>query len=54
MPNNNNLGLESASDGSVFWACDNMRGVEVDADLEPSGDGLEDLGFEGMTRGFGL
>jgi hypothetical protein len=30
-----------------------MRGVEVDA-LEPSGDGLEDLAFEGMTRGFGL
>jgi hypothetical protein len=31
-----------------------MRGVEVDAGFEPSGDGLDDLGFEEITRGFGL
>jgi hypothetical protein len=54
MPNNNNFGLEFESDGSVFCACDDMRGVEVDAVLELSGDGFDGLGLEGITRGFGL
>jgi len=54
MPNNSNFGLESESAGSVFCACDDMRGVGVAAVLELSGDGREGLGLEGMTRGFGL